>query len=343
MKKNETSSVKKLPVILLVILLVSAAVIVFFIINKYRKGKKSLTSGKVTKERVNTGKWQEGVIEYDGKYYKYNTNIKTFLFLGIDKSGEAVTSTSGAEGGQSDVIFLIVENRETKKMSMIAINRNSMTDIDVYDVHDNYVDTINAQICLQHTYGDGGKISCMRTETAVSALMDDIPISGYYSMNLDGIPILNDALGGVEVNVMDDIDAFGVKLHKGDDVTLNGKQAYAYIRSRDVNQFNSASERLERQKQYIESMTKKIRSLNTLGADGMLDLYNNLKDYSVTDLDMSSLVNELQDYEFSGDMYTVPGQMVQGDPYEEFNIDEDGLKKMIIDIFYVETEAPENK
>lgn len=343
MKKNETSSVKKLPVIVLVLLLILASIIVFLIVEKKRKENKGSVSGKVTKEKVNTGKWQEGIIEYDGKYYKYNTNIKTYLFLGIDKSGKAVTQTTGADGGQSDVIFLIVENRQTKKMSMVAINRNSMTDIDVYDINDNYVDTINAQICLQHTYGDGGKISCMRTETAVSSLMDDIPISGYYSMNLDGIPILNDALGGVEVNVLDDIDAFGVKLKKGENLTLNGKQAYAYIRSRDVDEFNSATERLERQKQYIESMTKKIRSLNTIGADGLMDLYNNLKDYSVTDMDMASLVNELQDYEFSGEMYTVPGQMVKGDPYEEFNIDEDGLKKLVIDIFYVETEAPENK
>ena len=32
-------------------------------------------------------KWQEGVVTYEGKEYLYNTDIKTYLMMGVDIDG----------------------------------------------------------------------------------------------------------------------------------------------------------------------------------------------------------------------------------------------------------------
>ncbi len=287
-----------------------------------------------------TEKWQEGIIQYNGKYYEYNNQIKSYLFLGIDKSGEVMESTLGLEGGQSDVIFLLVQDKASETMSLIAINRNTMTEIDTYGIDNNYVSTIEAQICLQHAYGDGGKQSCTRTVDAVSNLLYDIPISGYYAMNLDGISILNDAIGGVEVEVLEDIDALGVQLTAGETVTLTGEQAYAYVRWRDTDVFDSATMRLQRQEQYIEGMIEQIRELANNSSSVALNLYESLSDYSVTNIAIADLIAELADYEYSGEMYELPGETVMGEEYEEYYVDEEELYALIIEIFYNEVDNP---
>ena len=125
-----------------------------------------------------TEKWQEGIISYNGKYYRYNNRIKSYLFLGIDKSGTMAEAMESSEGnaGQSDVMFLLVQDKKNKTLSAIAINRNTMAEIDTYDINNKPNGTTTAQICLQHTYGDGGRLSCQYTVEAVERLFNNIPI-----------------------------------------------------------------------------------------------------------------------------------------------------------------------
>ena len=66
------------------------------------------------------------------------------------------------KGGQADAVFLAVLDPDEKKISVIGINRDTMTDISVYDENGLYIGTQTAQIALQHGYGDG-------METAASA------------------------------------------------------------------------------------------------------------------------------------------------------------------------------
>ena len=68
-----------------------------------------------------------------------------------------------------------------------------------------------------------------------------------------------------------------------------------------------------------------------------LDIYNSVKDYLVTDVDFTSLVTSLMGYEYSPErMYTVPGETVKGDTYEEYNVDQEQFYDMVINIFYTE-------
>ncbi len=328
---------KEIVIALIVFVLVAAGVGLL----AYLGGKHSPSTGSSeTSSDAKTEKWQEGVIEYNGKYYKYNNHIKSYLFMGIDKSGVAEEIPSDGNAGQSDVLFLLVQDKKKETLSLIAINRNTMAEIDTYDINNKQTGTITAPICLQHSYGDGARLSCGYTVDAVSRLFYDIPISGYYSMNMDGISILNDAVGGITVEVLEDLtdSSKGVDLHQGDTVTLSGKEAYVYIRSRDVNKFNSASDRLERQKQYIEALVEKTREIAAGSKSEALSIYDQISDYSVTNMSVGDLVYELKDYTYSGEMYSLPGEMVEGSQYEEYNVDAESLYQMVLDIFYEEVE-----
>ena len=47
-----------------------------------------LTEESAMEEQELAEVWQEGDIRYDGKIYRYNEDILTFLLLGIDEMGE---------------------------------------------------------------------------------------------------------------------------------------------------------------------------------------------------------------------------------------------------------------
>jgi hypothetical protein len=61
----------------------------------------------------------------------------------------------------------------------------------------------------------------------------------------------------------------------------------------------------------------------------------------VTNIDFASLAAELMQYEYDDSrMYTVPGETVEGGNYEEYQVDDDALYDLIIQVFYKEVEEP---
>lgn len=293
-------------------------------------------------QEENLEKWQEGIVTYKGESYVYNNNIHTYLMMGIDKEDPVEEAKDYISGGQSDAMFLLVVDSENEKLQVISINRNTMTDIELYDENGYSMGTIDGQICLQHAYGDGKKLSCMRTVDAVSKLFGNIPISGYLAMNMGGIPLMNDAVGGVKLTVLDDVSYpdQGVDLKKGKALTLSGQEAYYYLRGRDTNEFGSATKRLRREEQYIIAYMDKLKDISGGNSAGVLDIYNSISDYLVTSVDFTSLITELMDYGFSeNQMYTVPGEPVLGEPidgtaYEEYRVDEEKMQDLIMQVFY---------
>lgn len=285
----------------------------------------------------NTDKWSEGVISYNGKNYRYNKNIRTYLFMGIDTDEPVHKAEDGISGGQADALFLLVEDRDKNKLSIISIHRNTMTPVQVYDKDGEYGGERELQICLQHGYGDGERLSCQRTVDCVTKLFYGIPIHGYMSLNMGGIGLLNDAVDGVEVTVLHNIDSEAQNVHliQGETKILNGTEAYAYVRSRDVSEFDSASDRLERQEQYLNcllpQMQKKVKSVSSAA-----EIYRQAEDYLYSNIDYSRLADEMSDmsYDSSENMYNVPGEVVMGEKFEEFRVDEDGLYQLILDVFY---------
>lgn len=284
-------------------------------------------------------KWQEGIIEYNGRNYIYNSDLKIILLMGVDNDGPAEAVEQSDRGGQSDAMFLLIADEKKQQLSVFSIHRNSMTDIDMYDSNGSFVATLPAQICLQHAYGDGRKLSCSRSVAAVSKMFHNLPIYGYVALNMGGVPLINDAVGGVEVEVLQDLyyPEKGVELREGEVVNLNGQEAYCYLRGRDVNEFDSATQRLRREEQYIIQFMKQLQGNGGRASGQAEDVYQAIEDYLVTNLNFVDVVETLMGYDFKEErMYTVPGETSQEGVYEEYHIDEEVFYDLMIQVFYKE-------
>lgn len=284
--------------------------------------------------------WQEGWVRYDGKIYEYNDNIMTFLVMGIDKEGEVTENPDAYSGGQSDALFLVVADRSTKKLSIIGINRDTMTDVKLYNVHaEGYEQTVTAQISTQYAFGDGMEFSCELTRDAVSALFFDLPINGYVTIYLDAVPELNDAVGGVDVTVLEDLTKKIPEWTEGTQVHLMGEEAFWYVKWRDITIFESNRGRMNRQRQYLTGYVAKAKEAVKQDITLPVTLYKKLAPYMVTDISVDEtayLAGELLNYRFDGEIYTLEGTTQRGEVHEEFYPDMDALRDLMIRIFYVE-------
>lgn len=336
-KKGPRPRAGKAVVIALAILILGLgiAVLTMYLINQ----QPSKAGGQIDTSEDSSDKWNEGTISYHGKQYKYNQYLKTFLFMGIDNDQPVAPAKDGISGGQSDAMFLLVQNSKTKTMSVVALHRNSIAMLDIYDKEGEYLGQQKGQICLQHGYGDGMNVSCQRSVKAVSRLFYNIPIKGYIALNMGGVPVINDAIGGVEVEVLQDLQDQGrkVDLKKGQKVTLSGNEAYIYLRRRDISQFDSASDRLKRQEQYILQFFSQAKQKAMSNPKIANDLNEAMESYMVTNMSVMDILTEVSGYEFTPDrMYTVAGKTVMGEEFEEYHIDDEALYQMIIDVFYNE-------
>ena len=307
------------------------------------QGTESTAASSPEETGGSTDKWAEGVVEYNGKRYRYNTSIKSYLFMGVDREGPVVKVAPNENGGQSDVLFVLVVDSRTESMKVISVNRNTMAQLDLYDDEGNYLGTGMGQICLQHAYGDGMGQSCRRTVTTVSRLLTGIPISGYMAMNLDGIRPMNHCLGGVTVTVEEDFSSKDGKyvFTAGETRKLTDDEAYVFIRSRDVDEFASANRRLDRQTIYLNAFFEQFREAMAQNPGKAASLYRAVEPYTVASIDAVSLAEKIYDYSFGDeDMLTLEGETVvdaEGE-FEEFHPDEKALKDLVFDVFYIEEE-----
>ncbi len=354
-KKKKTLSTIFILLISVVVFLILIGIIAWAVLNTrgknnlYDKADRSAPTletaqadNNANADAENDVTWKKGWVRYNGEIYQYNEDILTFLVMGIDKPSKVKAVESGIDGGQADLIMLMVFNPHTKTASLIMVNRNTMTEIDVYDENGEYIGSGLGQICLQHGYGDGAELSCERIKKAVSNLFYNLPIHGYFSINMGAIKAINSAVGGVTITLDDDFQAevggVSVSLPKGEH-TLTDDQAHLYIRHRDHSEFDSATTRLNRQKKYIAAFLSKLKEETAKDITVPLRVYNELSPYIVTDIttsEMTYMVSNTYNYKFDFEnIYSLQGTTVIGKTeHEEFNYDPDQLYDMIIDIFY---------
>lgn len=310
------------------------------------QGESMLRQGEI-KEDITA---PDGVqIEEDGKYviyngekYCYNEHIINILCMGIDTSIQGTEEGVIGENGQADAIILAVIDTQTGQLHLVNISIDSMVDVNRYNVEGKYLGTEKMQLCLAYSYGDGKDDSCLNTARSVSRLMYGMPIHAWAAIDYSGISVLNDEVGGVTVEVLEDLSSKDPALVAGRTVTLTGQQAHTYVRTRDTSLLESNNQRMARQKQYMTAFLKTFFSKTKSDLTLPLKLYQNAAGYMVTDIGpqetvyLSSLV--LQKGFTEGNMDSVPGQIVQGEVYAEFIPDDKALYELILKVFYTKVD-----
>ena len=291
---------------------------------------------------------EEGQILVEGKVYEYNDDIMTFLCMGVDSGSGIEKEKTPGKAGQADAQLLVVVNPRKEKINVIAINRDTMTDIEIYDTAGMYLGEEEGQITLQYAYGNGREKSCRLMEQAVSELFYGIPIHGYGALDMQSIATLNDAVGGVEVTVLEDMTRHRWNWSEGANVLLKGEEALIYIRERDSasKELGTNIKRVERQKQYLNNYVFKLKDKMKQDITFPISLLNKVKKHLVTSLsvdEIAFMADTLLGYDFSMEnIISIPGESKMGEKHEEFYIDDVALKQIVIDVFYNQVEQKEN-
>lgn len=303
-----------------------------------------------------TVEWQDNWIAIDGKVYAYNEACINLLVLGVDKPGalRQETDYENWESGQTDAIFLVSLNPATKYIYIVGIPRNSMVNVDIYDEENHKLDTVYDQICLQYAFAGGGQAGLDRVKKSVSELFYGLPIHGAFAIGYDAVSVINDMAGGVDVEVLEDLQKENKALVKGETVHLDGKLALDYVRSRNYGELGSPTQRLKRQKQYLTVLIEKLRGEVKKNPILVKDMYSAVSRYMNTDVTLEEVVYlaaEALDYQFGPDSFQLlegedkavpipeeklrPGE--NAEPfYNDYYLEEDSIKQVMRNIFYEE-------
>lgn len=278
---------------------------------------------------------EQELVFYDGGWYALREDLETVLVLGLDKyAGE--TTESYVNDQQADFIILLVLDKEAGTCTPIQLNRDTMTEIQRLGVNGKSAGTFTGQLALAHTYGSGGTDSCKNTAEAVSNLLYGVEIDHYISMTMDGVAVLNDLVGGVTVEVLDDFSNVDSTLVQGETVTLRGEQALTYVRARGGMEDSSNLHRMERQRQYMAALQTQFAACAEKDAGFLLNALLQINAYMVSDCtveQLSALTESIGDSDVQ-DIRTLEGEAVEGAEFMEFYPDETALQALVMDVFY---------
>ena len=302
--------------------------------------------GHLDEQLGDSGEWggEEGSEFYlylNDKNYKCTDDIDAYLLIGTDAAKEG---EDGFNGEMADFLMLILMDNTTKKYGMYQINRNTMTAVDILNENGESTGSETQQICISHWYGKTPEQRNGNTVTAVSNLFGELPINGYYTINMADMGKVNDAIGGVTVDIETDMTSVDPAVVEGSSVHLTGDQAEKFLRARMGVGGGTNAERMGRQRQYLQKVYNLLMSQIRENPEYVNDLYDQLHDLVLSDLhdkDLSKITNQLVVYDSQG-IITLKGdteiglQEVSGKELEEFYPDGDALVESLQQVIQLE-------
>lgn len=341
-EKSEKKKKTKLVFTILLCVFLSVVLVVvssFFILTyigkqQFRKGNTQISVSGFDDIEIN-----EDEVIYKDKTYVLNENIVAILFAGVDKSN--INEEKGyGKNGQADCLFVAALDTKTKAITIIPISRETMTDVNVYSTQGKYTGTSKMQVCLAYSYGKTAEDSSENVLTAVRRMFYGINISSYVTVDLRALEELTTELGGVTVNCLEEMKLGGKTVKKGQTVTLKGKDATTYIRSRGGD-IEANNRRMQRQKQFLNALASKAGNevLNNFTKLGKY--YNTVIPYSSTNLSFSQvtyLVSSCLSANIGSKFQykSIDGTVSLGENWVEFTPNQEALLDLVMEVFYTE-------
>lgn len=315
----------------------------------YSLGRSSLldtSSMKLTPPDKDTQVIDNGnYILYNGHTYRYKDTMTSILFMGIDKEELGTVNDVVGTGGQADALYLVAIDTENGLTNTFQISRSTMVDINLYNTDGDFLSTENAQICLSYAYGDGKETSAENTITSVRRMFYGLPVAqSYLALDIEGITALNDSIGGVTVTSPVDLKNSdgSYKFKQGESYNLMGDLAESFVRSRDLSKLDSNTNRMARQKTYLDAFIAKTVDMTKESITTPITLYNTASPYMVTDISASKVsylaVDLLRKGITSASIQRVPGKDKEGELYSEYHINNKKFFKMLVDTFYIQVD-----
>lgn len=263
--------------------------------------------------------------------------LTNLLLIGVDWAEMDSSAASGRYAGQADFLLLVTFDKKNKIVSMLQIDRDTMTDIRVYGPFGDYTGVRETQICLSHAYGATAEENCENTVWAASRLLGNIPIDGYLALDMSAITALNDALGGVTVTLEEDFSALDPQMVRGATIALWGKQAEIFVRGRTGVGDGTNAARMKRQKVFMQKAGDLIAEGLERDSGFAGTLLDALSGHMTMNVTRGWLINKA--YESSGyrrtETRTLAGTHALGaDGFTEFRADTDALNDLLTASFF---------
>ena len=323
-----------IPVFLVLILLfVSAAI--WLIDSNQQDAQVKISAEK----SVNVGTGYRN-ITFQGKNYTYNNRITTILYAGVDSDTPLVQNAKFTMAPRADSISLIVLDELHKKMTIIALSRDTMTEIRRYSLNGKKSGLYMDHLGYAYTYGDGGKASCEGLCEAISLLLYGIPVSDYVISNRASMETIGALIGPVEVTVPNnDLVKRNELFAEGARVTIDASNLEMFVRSRDTTEYFSNVGRMQRQQAYIVGAMNQVRSMLIDQPDEFWKKLQTAEKNVQTNITRNrylELTRIMKNTAFTSRDYYIPdGKQVAGEYHDEFYPDETSLLAKVIELFYI--------
>lgn len=325
---------KLLPILVLVLAVIAVVEVLFIFggVDLKTDAVPENAGAAVTRQEAE----EREAIVYNGQKYLPDKDLSTLLIMGIDDP--QLTEAESIRGqSQADFLLLAVFDPAAETCRMIQINRDSMCNIPIYDDAGKNIGTRKEQIALAHTYGSSQRQRCENTVRAVADYLYGIHVDNYFAITMDGIPILNDLVGGVTVTIEDDFSGVDDSLVKGETVRLTAENVEHYVRSRsDMKDDTSNIARMHRQRTYLTGLFEALGEAYRWDDNFVIKAYNAISNSLVSDCtidQMNDYAALLSDYKLS-EIIIPEGESRPGETYMEYYADEDALQQLVLDTFY---------
>ena len=270
---------------------------------------------------------------YKDKLYTMREDVDAYLIMGVDKDGKVERGKDAWDGGQADMIQVLVVDHTNKTWQQLAIDRNTLVMLEALNRDGTSAGEKYMQICLAHGYSYGLDDGCIKTADILQNMLMNKKMDGYYALNMGGIGQLNDLVGGVPITVTEDFLEIDPTLTVGETITLNGEQAERFVRARMELKDDRNEARMARQEIYLNSFVNQYDKLST---KEILEIYDQMMDYVVTNMGsktFADLVETCKDYK-KLDTIRIDGTSQVENDFETFRMDETSRIETAIKLFY---------
>ena len=291
--------------------------------------------GLLDEQFGDSGEWgeedEQTTLMFGEDEYVSDDRLDTYLIFGTDAGGEFVDEEHS--GTLADFLALLIIDNTTQKSGIIQIDRNSMVEMGDLAGYDDEGEEVKQQICLAHWYGENEGQRNDNTVMAVSTLFGYLTIDNYYAINMEDMGRVNDAIGGVDVDIDTDSTSVDPAFVEGASVHLTGDQAEKFLRARMSVGEGTNKERMSRQTQYMQKAYNMVMAQLKENPEYVNDLYDSLSDVierEETDNNLSRMANHIVQYENVG-ILQIDGKTTTGDTqgdgeeHEEFYADRQSI------------------
>lgn len=338
--REKSKAIRAIIEIAVVVLVIFA---VYFIVRQidHNSSKNEVASETGTEQVWKEFEQKDVTIKINKKKYTLDHPVKTYLFLGTDKSGKEEATDDEYQGSMADALMLVVIDEQEKSYGILQLNRDTITEVPMLLADGTANASAKMQLCTAHWYGKDKTASCENTVNTVSKMLGGVPIDGYYALQMEAMSLLNHEVGGVTVTLEDDMTSLDPEMKKGTTLTLTDHQAELLIQTRYAMDDDRNTERMRRQQIFMKAFMNKMKEKNAEDVNATIELYDRLRPYATENINMNELTTILQNMQGYSDkgIIIIDGEsrigekLHDGEKHWEFYMDKDSLESAMKELY----------